>query len=64
MNKIVSEHARSLTYRPDERMALLRSMTIPEQSAAFVELSPYVQQSILEQMKVHEVIDLLDHMDI
>ena len=63
MNKIVSEHARSLTYRPDERMALLRSMTIPERSAAFVELSPYVQQSILEHLKVHEIIDLLDHMD-
>lgn len=63
MNKIVSDHARLLTYRPEERMAMLRSLSLPERSAAFEELSPYVQQSILEQLKVHEIIDLLDHMD-
>jgi magnesium transporter len=44
-------------------MTLLRAMTVPERSAAFIELSPYVQQSIIEQLKVHEIIDLLDHMD-
>jgi magnesium transporter len=63
VNTVISDAARALTYRPAERMALLRAMSVPQRSAAFIELSPYVQQSIIEQLKVHEIIDMLDHMD-
>jgi magnesium transporter len=52
-----------LTYRPNERMQILRDLSIPEQSAIFEKLSPYVQQSILKQLKSHEIVDILDHMD-
>lgn len=61
--KIKHDHARSLTYRPKERMDTLRKMTIPERSAVFSKLSPHVQQSILKQLKVHEIVEMLDHMD-
>lgn len=57
------DHARSLTYRPKERMDTLRKMTIPERSAVFSKLSPHVQQSILKQLKIHEIVEMLDHMD-
>jgi len=52
-----------LTYQPKERMEVLRALTVPEQSAVFEKLSPYVQHSILKQLKSHEVVDMLDHMD-
>ena len=53
----------ALTYRPADRMVILREMTIPERSAIFENLSPYVQQSILKHLKTHEIVDMLDHMD-
>tara|TARA_B100000508_G_C11465090_1_gene281304 strand:- start:6144 stop:7403 length:1260 start_codon:yes stop_codon:yes gene_type:complete len=53
----------SLTYRPAERMSILREMSVPERSAVFESLSPYVQQSILKNLKTHEIVDMLDHMD-
>lgn len=55
---------RTLTYNPEERIDTLRSLSIPEQSAAFTKLSPYVQQSLLKQLKTHEIVDILDHMDL
>lgn len=60
-NKI--DYARDLTYHPGERMQILRNMTVPERSAVFSDLSPYVQQSILKQLKNSEIVDMLDHMD-
>lgn len=53
----------TLTYSPNERMGMLRAMGIPERSAVFEKLSPYVQQSILKQLGIHEIVDMLDHMD-
>lgn len=55
---------RTLTYNPDERIATLRSLSIPERSAAFTALSPYVQQSVLKNLRTHEIVDILDHMDL
>jgi magnesium transporter len=57
------ELIRTLTYRPDERIKTLRSLSIPEQSAAFSALSPYVQQSVLKGLRTHEIVNILDHMD-
>lgn len=61
-NKV--DHVRALTYRPNERMAILREMSIPERSAVFEKLSPYVQQSILKNLRIHEIVDMLDHLDL
>lgn len=54
---------RDLTYKPAERMHILRSLSVPEQQAVFEQLSPYVQQSILKSLKTYEIVDLLDQMD-
>ncbi len=59
----VDTHAHSLTYRPQERMSFFRSLKVPERSAVFEKLSPYVQQSILSHLNSTEVVDMLDHMD-
>jgi magnesium transporter len=53
----------TLTYKPDERMEVLRSMSVPKRSAVFEKLSPHVQQSILKQLKSDEIVDMLDHLD-
>ena len=55
--------ARRLTYQANERMNILRALSVPERSAIFDKLSPYVQQSILRQLKSNEIVDMLDHMD-
>lgn len=57
------DYVHSLTYHSNERMNILRAMSIPEQSAVFAKLSPYVQQSILKQLKNLEIVEMLDHMD-
>lgn len=48
---------------PHERMRALRSLSVPEQYAVFSELSPYIQQTVLQKLKTVEIVDLLDHMD-
>ena len=63
MNRVLSDNARALTYRPDERMEVFRKLSIPERSAAFSELSPYLQHTILQHLKEFEIIDMFDHMD-
>lgn len=63
MPKKVVDHAHMLTYHPNDRMEILRKMSTPERSAVFEKLSPYVQQSILKQLRIHEIVDMLDHMD-
>jgi magnesium transporter len=57
------DYVRALTYNPDERMETLRALKVPERAAAFGKLSPYVQQTILKQLRVTEIVDMLDHMD-
>ncbi len=56
--------AKQVTYRPEERVALLRSLTIGEQSAILQSVSAYVQQQVLRELSDREVIDILDHMDL
>ncbi len=63
MSRILSDDARALTYRPEDRMKVFRSFTVPRQSAAFVELSPYVQHMILKDLGAEEITDILDNMD-
>lgn len=63
MNHSMSNTIRSLTYRPDERMLLFRKLSVPERSAAFLELSSHLQQTILRDLSTAEIVDLLDNMD-
>lgn len=63
MSRVLSDNARALTYRPEERMHIFRLLSIPEQSAVFQELSAHVQQTILKQLRTEEIIDMLDNMD-
>jgi len=39
-------------------------LPIAEQSSAFEQLSPYVQQTLLRQLRVSEIVDILDHLDL
>jgi len=55
LNKII--------HSPHERMRTLRSLSVPEQYAVFSDLSPYIQQTVLQKLKTIEIVDLLDHMD-
>lgn len=57
------DYVRLLTYNPDGRMETLRKMRVPERAAAFEKLSPYIQQTILKQLRVPEIVDMLDQMD-
>ncbi|MCA9358111.1 magnesium transporter [Candidatus Kaiserbacteria bacterium] len=57
------DYVKELTYHPDDRMKTIRALTVPERAAAFEKLSPYVQQTILKQLRIHEIVDMLDHMD-
>ena len=63
MNRVLSDHARSLTYKPEERLDIFRSLSSLEQSAAFLELSTHIQQVLLRQLHMQEIVDMLDNMD-
>lgn len=63
MNRTLSNEARSLTYRPEERIVIFRKLSIPEQSSTFLELSAHMQQIIISQLRVQEIVDMLDNMD-
>ncbi len=63
MSLSLEAHARTMTYRPETRLELFKQLTVAEQSAVFELLSPYVQQSVLKQLSLDDVVDLLDHMD-
>lgn len=63
MNEVAT-YAKQVTYRPEERVALLRSLSVGEQSVILQSVSAYVQQQVLRELTDHEVVDILDHMDL
>ena len=63
MNRVLSEHARSLTYKPEERLDIFRSLSSLEQSDSFLELSTHIQQVLLKQLHLTEIVEMLDNMD-
>lgn len=63
MQKKKPDYVHSLTYHTKERMSIFRDMSVPERSVVFENLSPYVQQSILKHLRIHEIVEMLDHMD-
>ncbi len=64
MNSSVTIATKQVTYRPHERVKLLRSLSVPEQSAVVESLSPYVQQQVLQALTDREIVDILDNLDL
>ncbi len=58
------DYVKQVTYRPSERVALLRGLSVGEQSTVLQSVSPYIQQQVLREFTNQEVIDVLDHMDL
>ncbi len=54
---------KEITRKPLERAALLRELTLPEQSAVLQELTPHIQQALLLQLKDDEIANIVDHLD-
>jgi magnesium transporter len=63
MVKILEEEIKTITRKPNERLAKMRSLSLSEKSAVFQELSPHVQQSLLKSLSNTEIVDMVDHMD-
>jgi Mg/Co/Ni transporter MgtE len=63
MDSSLEEKFKQITRRPSERLAVFRGLSLAEQSAVFGELSPHVQQSLLKDLRVSEISDILDHLD-
>jgi magnesium transporter len=63
MEKDLDRETKIITRQPAERLAHMRALSLPEQSAVFQELSPHVQQMILSEFRLGEIVDMLDHMD-
>jgi magnesium transporter len=63
MDKDLDKEIKIITRQPAERLAHMRALSLLEQSAVFQELSPHVQQSLLNQLKVGEIVDMVDYMD-
>lgn len=64
MSKKRDDIKHQLTYHPDQRIEILRELSVPEKAAVFEQLSPYVQQSVLKQLRTFEIVDMLDHLDL
>jgi len=64
MSREAESIAKKITYHRHDRVALMRGLSIPEQSAILQAVSPYVQQQILGALSNQEIIDILDHLDL
>lgn len=60
----IASLARQITYHPKKRLERFTSLTLPEQSALFIELSPNLQTELLEALRIEEVTNLIDHFDL
>ena len=58
------EKVREITYHSKDRMPRFRALSLPERSAVFEQLSPRLQQDVLDSLKKEELLDLLDHFDL
>lgn len=56
--------ANIITYHPNDRLKRFRLLPLATRSAVFERLSPHVQQSILEELSLNEILQLLDHFDL
>lgn len=63
MDTVLAHKIKTIIRKPAERLALFRSLTLPEQSTILRELSPYIQQILLAELKNDEIATIVDHMD-
>lgn len=63
MPKLARTIVEELTQNAAERTKVFRNLTVPEQAAAVVELSPYIQQRLLQHLRISELVPLLDQLD-
>ncbi len=63
MNKKLLAEAKAIVESPIDRIARLRALSLPEQSAVFSTFLPHIQTQLLTELKLSEVVDILDHMD-
>ena len=63
MDKKLQAEAKAITLRSKDRMARFRALSLSEQSAVFSTFPPHVQMQLLKELKLSEVVDILDHMD-
>jgi len=64
MSDALVTKVRQITYRPKDRLTLFLECALPEQSVVMATLSPYIQQDLLKRLKVDEIVNVLDHMDL
>jgi magnesium transporter len=55
---------KQITHNAPERIELFRALPLPEQSVILLALSAHVQQYLLSRLKNHELVDILDHVDV
>ena len=63
MAKNLEVKLKTIVNRPGERLSQMRALSLAEQSAVLQELSPHVQQVLLAQLKISEIVDIVDHLD-
>lgn len=63
MAKKLEVELKTVTNRPEEHLSKMRTLSVAEQSVILQELSPHIQQTLLSQLKVIEIVDIVDHMD-
>jgi len=59
----LADVTRAVTYNKNERLSLLRSLSLPERSAVFNLLSPKIRETVIDALTFNEVLDILDHLD-
>jgi magnesium transporter len=63
MDKNLEAELRAITRLPNERLSRLRALPLAERSILLQELSSHVKQSLLAQLKISEIVDIVDHLD-
>jgi len=63
MEEDLKKEITKITRKPEERLFRFRALSLPEQSVVIQELSPYVQQFLLAELKVGEIVEIVDHVD-
>lgn len=63
MEQSLEEKRKALQRQPAQRLTLLRELPLSEQSALFQQLSHQVQEGLLGELRDHEVVAIVDHMD-
>ncbi len=54
---------RQIIRNTTNRLTVFRSLTVAQQAAVLIELSAYLQQNLLQQLRIGEVVDILDQLD-